>query len=54
MTDYHAFRKISPMTQALIIEIGFLNLDRDLLTSGSETVVNGLFDGIQCYLENLN
>jgi hypothetical protein len=38
----------------LIIEIGFLNLDRDLLTSGSETVVNGLFDGIQCYLENLN
>ncbi len=53
MTDYHAFRKISPITQALIIEIGFLNQDRDLLTTGSQTVVNGLFDGIQCYLASL-
>lgn len=53
MTDYHAFREIASTTQALIIEIGFLNRDRDLLTSGSDAIVNGLFDGIQCYLENL-
>ena len=53
MTDYHAFRKISPSTQAVIIEIGFMNLDRELLTSGSETVVDGLYDGLQCFLENL-
>jgi N-acetylmuramoyl-L-alanine amidase len=53
MTDYHAFREISPTTRALIIEVGFLNLDRELLTSGSQSVVNGLYDGIQCYLENL-
>jgi N-acetylmuramoyl-L-alanine amidase len=53
MTDYHAFREISPMTQALIIEVGFLNQDRELLTTGSEMVVHGLYDGIQCYLDNL-
>lgn len=53
MTDYHAFGKISPTTQALIIEVGFLNLDRELLTADSETVVQGLYDGIQCYLKDL-
>jgi hypothetical protein len=53
MTDYHAFRKISPSTQALIIEIGFLNQDRELLTSDTDKVVDGLYDGIQCYLNSL-
>lgn len=53
MTDYHAFRKISPTTQALIIEIGFLNLDRQILTEGSESVVDGLYEGIQCFLQSL-
>jgi N-acetylmuramoyl-L-alanine amidase len=53
MTDYHAFREIAPTTQAIIIEIGFLNLDRELLTSGSAAVVNGLYDGVQCFLDNL-
>jgi N-acetylmuramoyl-L-alanine amidase len=53
MTDYHAFREISPVTQAVIIEIGFLNLDREILTAGSETVVDGLYDGLQCFLQSL-
>jgi N-acetylmuramoyl-L-alanine amidase len=51
MTDYHAFREISPATPATIIEIGFLNLDREILTTGSEKVVDGLVGGIECYLE---
>jgi len=53
MTDYHAFREISPSTQAVIIEIGFLNQDRELLTEGSETVVDGLYNGLQCFLAGL-
>ncbi|MDX1616030.1 MAG: N-acetylmuramoyl-L-alanine amidase, partial [Candidatus Promineifilaceae bacterium] len=51
MANYHAFRKISPGTPAVIIEIGFLNLDRESLTSGSESVVDGLTAGIVCFLE---
>jgi len=53
MTDYHVFRKLAPGTQALIIEIGFLNLDRQLLTDGADKVVEGLSDGILCFLEGV-
>ena len=53
MTDYHAFRKIAPGTPAIIIEVGFLNLDREILTSGSEVVVSGLSNGILCYMDQL-
>lgn len=53
MTDYHAFRKIAPETPAIIIEVGFLNLDREILTSGSDVVVNGLANGIVCFMDQL-
>lgn len=53
MSNYHAFSKLSPGTQAVIIEIGFLNLDRQILTSGSDIVVEGLADGVHCFLEEL-
>lgn len=52
MANYHAFRKISPGTPAIIIEVGFLNLDRELLTTGSEKAVEGLVRGVLCYMEN--
>jgi len=52
MASYHAFRKISPGTPAIIIEAGFLNLDREILTLGSNRVVSGLSSGILCYLES--
>lgn len=51
MTDYHAFREIAPNTQAAIIEIGFMYLDRELLTTNTSPVVNGISDGIRCFLE---
>lgn len=51
MTDYHAFRKISLGTPAVIVETGYMNLDRTLLTTNNEIVVNGLYNGIACYLE---
>ena len=40
-------------TQALIIEIGFLNLDRELLTNEADRVVEGLADGLACFLEGI-
>lgn len=53
MSDYHAFRKLAPNTQAAIIEIGFLNLDRQMLVDGRDSVVEGLGNGIACLLESL-
>jgi N-acetylmuramoyl-L-alanine amidase len=50
MTLYHAFDEIGDRTPAAIIETGFLNLDRELLTRQPELVAQGIADGILCYL----
>ena len=52
MTDYHAFRKIAPGTQAIIIETGFMNLDRELLTTGADVPAEGITNGLLCFLES--
>lgn len=51
MTDYHAFRKVAPTTPAVIIETGFLNRDRALLTARADLPAAGIVAGIACYLE---
>ncbi len=51
MANYHAFREIAPGTPAIIIEVGFLNLDRELLTTNTDPVVIGLINGVTCFLE---
>jgi N-acetylmuramoyl-L-alanine amidase len=51
MTLYHAFDEIGDKTPAVIIETGFLNLDRELLTRHPELVAQGIADGILCYLK---
>ncbi|MCS6907286.1 MAG: N-acetylmuramoyl-L-alanine amidase [Anaerolineales bacterium] len=52
MTYYHAFNEIHPETVAAIIEVGFMNLDRVLLTQKPELVASGITNGILCYLNN--
>lgn len=54
MREYHAFREIDPTTVASIIETGFLNLDRDMLTRKTELVASGVVDGILCFANNEN
>lgn len=51
MTDYHAFREIAPGVPALIIETGFMYLDRDLLTVDANIPATGIVNGILCYLD---
>jgi N-acetylmuramoyl-L-alanine amidase len=46
MREYHAFREIDPSTVAAIIETGFLNLDREILTKNTEGVAAGIVYGI--------
>jgi N-acetylmuramoyl-L-alanine amidase len=54
MREYHAFREIDPSTVAAIIETGFLNLDREILTSQTDRVAAGVVEGILCFANNEN
>jgi N-acetylmuramoyl-L-alanine amidase len=54
MTDYHAFGEIYKDTTAAIIETGFLNLDRDMLTNHTDIVAQGVASGILCFVRNEN
>lgn len=52
MSSYHAFNEIHPETVAAIIEVGFLNLDRVILTQKPELIAEGIANGLLCYLNN--
>jgi N-acetylmuramoyl-L-alanine amidase len=52
MTQYHAFREINSNTPAAIIETGFLNLDRQILTEHTDVVAKGITDGLLCFIRN--
>ncbi len=54
MTEYHAFSEIDPNTITAIIETGFLNLDREILTKETERVADGVTQGILCFINNEN
>ena len=54
MREYHAFREIDSNTVAAIIETGFLNLDREILTQHTEQVAEGVVQGILCFAKNEN
>ena len=52
MTKYHAFDEINPETPAAIIEVGFMNLDYQILTKQPDLVAQGVTEGILCYIQN--
>jgi N-acetylmuramoyl-L-alanine amidase len=52
MTAYHTFYEVAATTPIAIIETGFLNLDRRILTEEPHRVAQGIIDGILCYVMN--
>lgn len=54
MTNYHAFDEIHTETTAVIIETGFLNLDRQILTENPDLIAQGIVDGLLCFIRNEN
>jgi N-acetylmuramoyl-L-alanine amidase len=52
MSSYHAFNEIHSDTTAAIIEVGFMNLDRQLLQNQPDMLARGIADGILCYIQN--
>jgi N-acetylmuramoyl-L-alanine amidase len=53
MTDYHAFRELAAGVPGVIIEVGFLNLDRAILTTQPDVVAGAITDGILCYVDDV-
>lgn len=52
MSNYHAFEEIHSDTAAAIIETGFLNLDRLILTQQPDLIAQGIANGVLCYIRN--
>ena len=52
MTQYHGFDELDANTPAAIVEVGFLNLDRDLIANHPDLVAQGVAEGILCYVRN--
>ena len=52
MSQYHAFTEINPTTPAVIIETGYMNLDRQMLTDHPDIIASGITNGILCYTNN--
>lgn len=49
--SYHIFRDISESTPAVRFEIGALSADGDLIFRDSGAIVEGIREGLDCYLE---
>ncbi len=54
MSEYHPLDEIDPATPAVVVETGFLNLDREILLQQPGELAKGLSDGIICYAQNKN
>jgi N-acetylmuramoyl-L-alanine amidase len=52
MSNYHAFEKFSDGTPSVILEAGFMLLDREILTENPELIAHGIAEGIRCYAYN--
>lgn len=50
--SYHIFRDIHTETPAVLIEVGSLKTDRNIIVSQAGTVSDGIVAGILCYLDS--
>ena len=52
MGSNHAFDELHSDTTAAIIETGFMNLDRQILTQEPDLIAEGIAQGVLCYVFN--
>jgi len=52
--SYHIFNDIHSDTPAVLIEIGSLKADREVILGSTSAVVEGITDGIICFIEKSN
>jgi N-acetylmuramoyl-L-alanine amidase len=51
MSHYHTFYEINGQTPGVIIEIGFMFADRQILTERPDMVAQSIVEGIECFIE---
>jgi N-acetylmuramoyl-L-alanine amidase len=52
--SYHIFRDINANTPAVLLELGSLKTDRQIITGKSDSVAEGIVSGIMCFLKQEN
>ncbi len=52
MLNNHAWRKIHPLTPGVILEMGFMLADQEILTTQHDLLAHAITMGILCHLEN--
>ena len=52
MLNNHAWRKIHPLTPGVILEMGFMLADKEILTTQHDLLAHAITMGILCYIEN--
>ena len=52
MVNNHAWRKIHPLTPGVILEMGFMLADQEILTTQHDLLAHAITMGILCYIEN--
>jgi N-acetylmuramoyl-L-alanine amidase len=50
MANYHPFDEVNSITPIIIIETGYMNLDRQILTEKPDLLAFGIYSGIVCYI----
>lgn len=50
LVDYHVFRKTSVDTPTVLVELGFMFSDRQVLTERPDDMARGVFEGLRCFL----
>ncbi len=53
MINNHAWRKIHPLTPGVILEMGFMLADQEILTTQHDLLAHAITMGILCYIENV-
>lgn len=48
--NYHPFDQLDPLTAAMIFELGYMNLDQDILSNRPQVLADGIAEGLNCFL----
>ena len=51
MTNYHVWRMIHPLTPGVILEMGYMLADQEILTTQHDLLAHAISNGIRCFLE---
>ena len=54
MINNHAWRKIHPLTPGVILEMGFMLADQEILTTQHDLLAHAITMGILCFIENVD